>query len=423
MIVEMFGSYRCDHYVPSTAQSLSGISHAQEKILSLKRHIFWWSSLHPRGCCRRPVCFTMLFCNDVSIICVVQATCATVVALVVALAIFKRIVAPLISRDRSTRHAAVLVLGDVGRSPRMQYHAWSISQLNSLPDAQRDGKKFHVSLVGYRGEKCIPRVHDNPAITLHRFSPLVKPFAKLPFIIWAPIKVVGQIVHLLYMLVIGIPTPEVLLVQTPPAIPSLVVAIVASLICGTRLVVDWHNFGYTILQINLRSATHPFVRIATLYEKFFSKFSHGNLCVTNAMKSWLLQNWGVNAAVLHDQPPDFFHRTSVDEVHRLFTKFEADPKSKLKRALFASDNTLPQDTLLTTVDKTTGCPVLRTDRPALIVSSTSWTEDEDFGILLDAIVALDSRVASEERTTTNGDGLRFPRVVVVVTGKGPQKAM
>ena len=141
------------------------------------------------------------------------------------------------------------------------------------------------------------------------------------------------------------------------------------------------------------------------------------------MKSWLLQNWGVNAAVLHDQPPDFFHRTSVDEVHRLFTKFEADPKSKLKRALFVSDNTLPQDTLLTTVDKTTGCPLLRTDRPALIVSSTSWTEDEDFGILLDAIVALDSRVASEERTTTNGDGLRFPRVVVVVTGKGPQKAM
>ena len=55
--------------------------------------------------------------------------------------------------------------------------------------------------------------------------------------------------------------------------------------------------------------------------------------------------------------------------------------------------------------------VSRADRPCLLVSSTSWTPDEDFSILLDAILAYESH-ASE-------GGL--PRLLLFITGKGPMK--
>jgi beta-1,4-mannosyltransferase len=59
-------------------------------------------------------------------------------------------------------------------------------------------------------------------------------------------------------------------------------------------------------------------------------------------------------------------------------------------------------------------PILRSDRPALLVSSTSWTPDEDFSILLEAL-CLYEKLAREAPT----GGL--PKVMVVITGKGPLK--
>ena len=47
------------------------------------------------------------------------------------------------------------------------------------------------------------------------------------------------------------------------------------------------------------------------------------------------------------------------------------------------------------------------------VSSTSWTEDEDFSVLLEA---LDKYEASR-----NAEPTAYPRLVCVITGKGPLK--
>lgn len=57
--------------------------------------------------------------------------------------------------------------------------------------------------------------------------------------------------------------------------------------------------------------------------------------------------------------------------------------------------------------------MLREDRPALLVSSTSWTVDEDFGVLLDALHKYDKAKTKETS---------LPALVCVITGKGPEKA-
>lgn len=62
-----------------------------------------------------------------------------------------------------------------------------------------------------------------------------------------------------------------------------------------------------------------------------------------------------------------------------------------------------------------GVVAKRADRPAVIISSTSWTEDEDFGILLDALISLDAAASAKPDD--------FPDFLVIVTGKGPQRAM
>lgn len=62
-------------------------------------------------------------------------------------------------------------------------------------------------------------------------------------------------------------------------------------------------------------------------------------------------------------------------------------------------------------------PTLRPDRPAMLVSSTSWTSDEDFSILLDAIVLYEIR--AQIINAQNSKVSSLPKLFVVVTGKGP----
>ena len=63
---------------------------------------------------------------------------------------------------RPKANVLVAVLGDVGRSPRMQYHAYSFAQCDFIGN---------VTLLGYTGEKCMPLVEDNENIVQLRFNP------------------------------------------------------------------------------------------------------------------------------------------------------------------------------------------------------------------------------------------------------------
>ena len=51
---------------------------------------------------------------------------------------------------------------------------------------------------------------------------------------------------------------------------------------------------------------------------------------------------------------------------------------------------------------------------AIVVSTTSWTPDEDFAPLLDALDIYDAAAARRPDT--------LPRVILVVTGKGPLRS-
>lgn len=146
--------------------------------------------------------------------------------------------------------------------------------------------------------------------------------------------------------------------------------------------------------------------IVNKYEQAMAPLANGHLCVTKAMKDYLESDDGMRIApseiinVLYDCPPAMFKPLQLSEQHDLFQRLELN----VKWTIALGEN----QTLMT--EKVGGGKVIsRPNRPALITSSTSWTEDEDFGVLLDALVRLDKTLKRQ--------------VLVLVTGKGPMKAM
>ncbi|MBI3310584.1 MAG: hypothetical protein HYZ77_04805, partial [Serratia liquefaciens] len=54
-----------------------------------------------------------------------------------------------------------------------------------------------------------------------------------------------------------------------------------------------------------------------------------------------------------------------------------------------------------------------------VVCPTSWTEDEDFDVIIDAVFRLEHRIRGWEAA---GRDRRFPDMVVLVTGAGERRA-
>ncbi|KAI3934884.1 hypothetical protein MKW92_024161 [Papaver armeniacum] len=166
----------------------------------------------------------------------------------------------------------------LGRSPRMQYHALSLAS-QGLPKILR------------------------PVILL--------------------CKALTQFVMLLWFLCYKIPAPDVFIVQNPPSVPTLVAVRWASWLRHSAIIVDWHNFGYTLLALFMGRSS-PFVKIYRWIEKYYGKMADGSLCVTKAMQHELAQNWEIKAMVLYDQPREFFRPASLEEKHKLFCRSNKD---------------------------------------------------------------------------------------------------
>ena len=260
--------------------------------------------------------------------------------------------------------------------------------------------------------------------------------SKKSFLVFAAVKIIALVYQLFELLLFKLPTrPDMLLVQNPPSIPTLLVAWAVAKLHGAVLVIDWHNLGFSILA-HARGGSHPLVSLAFAYEKYCGQMADKNLCVTEAMRLWLLDNFGIQAQVLHDRPPSFFGPTSVAAKHELFLRLEPQLRAwKVEERYTAATGVVVKegDTLFTTKrGRGSGDVVLReVQRPALVVSSTSWTEDEDFGLLLEALQEVDAQwtaaaPSSASSSSSSSGGKKEtssskPFLVVVVTGKGPLK--
>jgi beta-1,4-mannosyltransferase len=311
------------------------------------------------------------------------------------------------------RAVTVLVVGDLGRSPRMQYHALSLAGLPDLAE---------VSVVGNAGEPCCPEVEAEGRIVEYRLGKLWF-MNKIPrgplYVVCAPVKALLQITQLLWVLWLGVPKPSHILIQNPPGVPALFVVWLVCVLRGAQFVVDWHNLGYTIMSLTLGPA-HFMVKLAMRFERAFGRRADSGFCVTKAMQAWLWDTWQVRATVLYDRPPPFFRRTPLDVRHDLFLRLQGEFPAPVDATPEGIKGLVADDaTLFTYRDSRSGEIALRPDRPALLVSSTSWTPDEDFGILLDAIVEITDRIDKESEK--GGKRGAFPRLCVVVTGKGPQR--
>lgn len=294
---------------------------------------------------------------------------------------------------------AVVVLGDFGHSPRMNYHTLSLAT-----------EGFMVDVVAYQGSLPGPDVLSNPNIQL-RLMKEPPAFQKcVPRLAAYFLKVVWQSL-VLFFSVMFLPKPSHVLVQNPPSIPTLPVLWFCCLLRGSALVVDWHNYGYSILALAL-GPEHLLVRICRWCEKTFGGKAAGAFCVSQAMQEDLKSNWGVQADVLYDKPSSAFHPTDIDKRHTLFQHL-SEEYSELAGGARDEPSGAGKRNLFTHTEPNSDAAVLRPDRPALIVSSTSWTEDEDFSVLLEALKEYSAR-------KEQGDSA-LPDLFCIITGKGPQK--
>ena len=115
------------------------------------------------------------------------------------------------------------------------------------------------------------------------------------------------------------------------------------------------------------------------------------------MQADLAKNWPspVHSIVLYDKAPSRFQELNF-----------ADKKVFLKSQKFLDQKYVEK--LLTQSGS---------EKWVLAISSTSWTLDEDFQVLLDALISYDSKCKQWE---ASGDG-KPCKILCAITGKGPMK--
>jgi len=272
-------------------------------------------------------------------------------------------------------------MGDFGRSPRMQYHALALANSG-----------VEVDVIAISGSAPFENIVKNPRIHLRLFNNFEQPSKNNP---GQRRDLLGALARLLihnFRLIRAfrwLPArPDLILVQNPPGFPTLPIALMFARMYSARLVVDWHNFTSSMFALGL-GKHHPAVRLLRICEGLFGRRADSHLCVSRAMQADLRDHWGIaDPSVLYDRPARFF----------------SPPAASAKRELFA---------------RVFGDAVAAADpSPAIVVSPTSWTRDEEMSLLLDAAEIFDSMLIEQEKLSPH---TRFPGMIIAITGKGPMR--
>ncbi|RWW22302.1 hypothetical protein GW17_00013501, partial [Ensete ventricosum] len=306
---------------------------------------------------------------------------------------------------------------------------------------------LEVDIVANGGSDPHVAIRENHSIHLYQMRSIhLRGLTKISSALALVIKAALQFAILIWFLCVKIPRPDVFLVQNPPSVPTLAAVKLSSWLRRSKFIIDWHNFGYTLLGLS-HGRSHIIVKIYHWFESYFGRMADVSLCVTRAMQHELAENWRIKATVLYDQPPEFFHPASMRQMHEflnLHRSILCFGANFLKHfyLLVAAQEGLDTDEAITELNQSSdtlfssqiGSSIfLKPNRPALVVSSTSWTPDEDFSILLQAALMYDRRIAAalgendsivEEKLWTdisNGEQHLYPRLLFVITGKGPEK--
>jgi len=273
--------------------------------------------------------------------------------------------------------AVVIALADLGKSARMQYHARALA-----------ASGVDVDLVGFEGTALPRAIVDAPGIAVHRLRPSTRRYRETNSLSYASVAAFDTLrVGLrLWRVLRRLGPPDLVLLQNPPAFPTLAVAWFSLRRRNLRFVIDWHNLGYTVLRQRL-GRWNPAVRLARWYERRDARRVDANLCVSRGMALWLETKFDVpRPTVLYDRPAS------------IFAPIERIERERFRQALF-------------------GRLGVRLGGNALIVCPTSWTEDEDFDLIVDAVNQLEHRIRGWEAV----GGRRFTDIVILVTGDGARR--
>ena len=303
-----------------------------------------------------------------------------------------------VNNDQLPFNAAVLVVGDLNRSPRMLNHCLALTE--AFPNINE------ISLIGYNGGDIRSDIANNPKIKQYHIRKGINKFlSKLPrflFILAALIKIILQTLSLTWIL-FRIPKFKFLILQNPPGIPSMLICWIICRLRGAKFIIDWHNYGYTILKVNNRP--NFLVNLAFKYEKYLGKKSDLNFCVSQAEKRDLKKEFNIDAICLPDRP--------VKGLFKFLNELEANDLYK----------NYPNE-LYSLID--THLPENKNLKPIVMISSTSWTPDEDFSMLLDAFIKTEEMIKEsiEDKTQKNIYNItedKIKKILFLITGRGPMR--